>query len=60
MPSEKVRSLCIRKAVVEAPEGGLRAVRDFDLAQQTLEVDLDGRLGDPEVVGDYFVGAAIL
>ena len=46
------------ETVVHRPDGGLGAVVDVDLAQQGLQVDLDGRFRDAELDRDHLVAGA--
>src|SRR4051812_6368496 len=46
------------ETVVHRPDRRLGAVVDVDLAQQRLEVDLDGRFRDAEFVRDHLVAGA--
>ncbi len=45
-------------AVLHGPDGGLHAAREVELAQDVLDVDLDGALGDVEVARDLLVAGA--
>src|SRR5581483_3485482 len=45
--------------VVQGPDRRLRPVCRLDLAQQALQVDLDRRLGNAELAGDYLVRRAL-
>src|SRR4051812_818912 len=46
------------EAIVHRPDRRLGAVVDVDLAQQGLQVDLDGCFRDVELVGDHLVAGA--
>jgi len=51
--------LAIRRDTIPSPHGGLRAVVDADLAEQTFDVNLYGRVGDVELARDMLVGSAL-
>jgi hypothetical protein len=44
--------------MVHCPRCRLRPVLDLDLAQDRLDVDLHGRVGDTDLSGYAFVGIA--
>lgn len=48
----------VNEAALEGEGGGVGAVGDAELAEQAVDVGFDGGLGDVEVGGDLFVGAA--
>ena len=43
------------EAVVQCPDGRLRAVARVDLTEQAFHVNFDGRLGDVQPVGDHLI-----
>src|SRR4051812_29894093 len=47
------------EALVDGPEGGLRAIRRLDLAEQLLDRSLDNHLGERQVRGDHAVAVAV-
>src|ERR687885_1963136 len=47
------------KSVVERPDGSLGAIGGVNFAQHVLEMNLDGRLGDVEGLGNDLIAVAL-
>src|SRR4051794_30147816 len=58
-PSSQGGNVLRAGAVVVPPDRRLGAVGDVDLAHEALEMDIDGRLGDVEMVGNGLVAVTI-